>query len=208
MRMAGRKPGFLLDISPFINAFEFTINDSNWRRGTNFGWTVTRAEAWVRDRATIRFDISEICHGLRSNQDAPDEVPCRSWSNHRRDQVARVSWEFRIAISILVVFSGGLLLASAYIGARAEMDARKYFPLQFTDELSSRFYLQYVLFNRSIPLEIQRRVGISQALAWVAFVGCAAVAYLADNPVIAVLLLLACGAGVANTVVQWRKARR
>jgi hypothetical protein len=34
------------------------------------------------------------------------------------------------------------------------------------------------------------------------------VAYLADNSVIAVLLLLICGYAVANTVVQWREARR
>ena len=111
-------------------------------------------------------------------------------------------------ISFLVVFSGVLLLVSAWMLANADADARKYFPLQFTDEFSSRFYLQYVMFNRSIPLEIRRRVGVSQALAGVAFVGCAAVAYLADNPVIAVVLLLACGAGVANVVWQWRRARR
>lgn len=111
-------------------------------------------------------------------------------------------------MSFLVVFSGGLLLASALMLARADADARPYFPLQFTDELSSRFYLQYVLFNRSISLEIRRRLGVSQALAMVGFVGCAGVAWLAGNPVIAVLLLLVCGFGVANTVVQWRRARR
>ena len=111
-------------------------------------------------------------------------------------------------MSFLVVFSGGLLLVSAYMGARADADARKYFPLQFTDELSSRYYMMYVLFNRSIPLEIRRRFAVSSALAMVAFAGCAGVAYLADNPVIAVLLLLICGYGVANIVVQWRRARR
>ena len=119
-----------------------------------------------------------------------------------------MSWEVRIAISLLVVFSGVLLLVSAWMIAYADADARKYFPLQFRDELSSRFYLQYVLFNRSIPLEIRRRVGISSALSLVAFVGCAAVAYLADNPVIAVVLLLVCGLGVANVFLQWHRARR
>jgi hypothetical protein len=34
------------------------------------------------------------------------------------------------------------------------------------------------------------------------------VARLAGNSVIAALLLLICGFGVANTVVQWRRARR
>jgi len=117
-----------------------------------------------------------------------------------------VSWEVRLVISFLVVFSGALLLVSAWILARADADARKYFPLQFTDELSSRFYP--VLFNRSIPLEIRRRVGVSSALSMVAFMGCAGVAYLADNRVIALLLLLVCAFGVANVVVQWRRARR
>ena len=111
-------------------------------------------------------------------------------------------------MSFLVVFSGVLLLMSAWMLARVDADARKYFPLQFADELSSRYYLQYVLFNRSIPLEIRRRFAVSSALAMVAFAGFAAVAYLADNPVIAVLLLLICAYGAANVVVQWRRASR
>ena len=119
-----------------------------------------------------------------------------------------MSPEVRIVMSFLVVFSGALLLVSAWMLARADADARKYFPLQFTDELSSRFYLAYVLFNRSIPLEIRRRVGVSSALSMVAFAGFAGVAYLADNPAIALLLLLICGLGVANVVLQWRRARR
>ena len=119
-----------------------------------------------------------------------------------------MSPEVYSVISLLALFSGALLLASAWIGVRAEMSARRYFPLQFTDDLSSRYYMMYALFNRSIPLEIRRRVGVSHALALVAFVGCAAVAYLADNPVIALLLLLICCVGVANFVLQWRRARR
>ena len=96
-------------------------------------------------------------------------------------------------ISFLVVFSGVLFLVSAWMLANADADARKHFPLQFSDELSSRYYLQNVQFNRSIPLEIRRRVGVSSALALVALAGFAAVAYLADNPVIALVLLLVCG---------------
>ena len=119
-----------------------------------------------------------------------------------------MSPEVYSVISLLALFSGALLLASAWIGVRAEMSARRYFPLQFTDDLSSRYYMMYALFNRSIPLEIRRRVGVSSALSMVAFVGFAGVAYLADNPAIALLLLLACGAGVANVVLQWRRARR
>ena len=111
-------------------------------------------------------------------------------------------------MSFLVVFSGVLLLVSAWMTAYADADARKYFPLQFTDELPSRFYLQYVLFNRSIPLEIRRRVGVSSALAFVALAGFAAVAWLAGNPAIALMLLLVGGFGVANVVSQWRSARR
>jgi hypothetical protein len=156
----------------------------------------------------VRFDIIEICCVLRSNQDAPDEVSCSSWRNHCCDQVARVSQEVRIVMSFLIVFSGVLLLAAALMLARADADARKYFPLQFTDELSSRYFMQYVLFDRTIPLEIRRRVGVSSALSMVAFAGFAGVAYLADNPAIALLLLLTCGAGVANVVLQWRRARR
>jgi hypothetical protein len=88
------------------------------------------------------------------------------------------------------------------------MRARKYFPLQFADELSSRYFMQYVLSNRTIPLEIRRRLAVSSALSMVAFAGFAAVAYLSNNLVIAVLLLLICGFGVANIVWQWRSARR
>lgn len=119
-----------------------------------------------------------------------------------------MSWEIRIVMSFLVVFSGGLMLVSAWMLAYADADARKHFPLQFTDELSSRYYMMYVLSNRTIPLEIRRRFGVSSALAMVAFAGFSAVAWLAGNPVIAVLLLLICGFGAANTVMQWRRAKR
>lgn len=119
-----------------------------------------------------------------------------------------MSWEVRIAISFLVVFSGGLLLVSAWIGGRAEMSARKYFPLQFADELSSRYYMMYALFNRSIPPRIRRRLAVSSALAMAALMGFAAVAWLSGNPVIAALLLLIWGFGAGNILVQWRSARR
>lgn len=110
--------------------------------------------------------------------------------------------------SFLAVFSGALLLVSVWMLQRVDADARKYFPLQFSDELSSRYYIIYLLFNRTIPLEIRRRFAVSSALSLVAFAGFAAVAYLSNNPVIAVLLLLICGFGVANVVWQWRSARR
>ena len=109
--------------------------------------------------------------------------------------------------SLLAVFSGALLLVSGWMLVRVDADARKYFPLQFSDELSSRYYMLYLLFNRAIPLEIRRRFAVSSALSLVAFVGFAVVAYLSNNPVIAVLLLLICGVGVANVVWQWRSAR-
>jgi hypothetical protein len=156
----------------------------------------------------VRFDIIEICHVLRSNQDAPDEVPWSSWRDYCRDQVARASPEVRSVKSFLAVFSGALLLVSVWMLQRVDADARKYFPLQFSDELSSRYYIIYLLFNRTIPLEIRRRFAVSSALSLVAFAGFAAVAYLSNNPVIAVLLLLICGFGVANVVWQWRSARR
>jgi hypothetical protein len=110
--------------------------------------------------------------------------------------------------TFLAVFSGALLLVSVWMLQRADVDARKYFPLQFTDELSSRYYMLNVLFDRTIPSEIRRRFAVSSALWMVAVVGFAAVAYLSDNPVIAVLLLLICGFGVANVVWQWHSARR
>ena len=106
------------------------------------------------------------------------------------------------------MFSGALLLVSLWMLQRADADARKYFPLQFTDELSSRYYTLYVLFNRTIPLDIRRRFAVSSALSLVAVVGFAAVAYLSDNPVIAVFLLLICGFAVANTVWQWHSTMR
>jgi hypothetical protein len=108
----------------------------------------------------------------------------------------------------LAVFSGASLLVSEWMLQRADADARKYFPLQFADELSSRYYMLYVLFNRTIPVEIRRRFAVSSALSMVAFAGFAAVAYLSGNPVIAVLLLLICSFGGANVVWQWRGARR
>ncbi|HVQ66442.1 MAG TPA: hypothetical protein VMT08_03000 [Bradyrhizobium sp.] len=119
-----------------------------------------------------------------------------------------MSLEVYSVVSLLALFSGASLLVSAWIGVRAEMSARRYFPLQFADDLSSRYYMMYALFNRSIPLEIRRRVGVSSALSLVAFAGFAAVAYLLNNPVIAVLLLLICGFGIANLVWRWRSARR
>jgi hypothetical protein len=45
-----------------------------------------------------------------------------------RDQEARVSPLVRIAISLLVAVSSGLLLVSARMLARADADARRYFP--------------------------------------------------------------------------------
>ena len=108
----------------------------------------------------------------------------------------------------LVVVSGVLVLVSLWMLQRASMDARKYFPLQFADDFSSRYYMMYVLFNRAIPLEIRRRFAVSTALWMVAVVCFAAVAYLSDNPVLAVFLLLICGFGVANILWQWRSARR
>lgn len=108
----------------------------------------------------------------------------------------------------LVLFSGALLLASGWMLQRADADARKYYPLQFADELSSRYYMLYVLSNRTIPLEIRRRFAVSSALAMVGFAGFAAVAYLSNNLVIAVLLLLICGYGVASVVWQWCNAKR
>uniref|UniRef100_Q07J78 Uncharacterized protein n=1 Tax=Rhodopseudomonas palustris (strain BisA53) TaxID=316055 RepID=Q07J78_RHOP5 len=120
----------------------------------------------------------------------------------------RANQEVSTVKSVLAVFSGALLLVSAWVGVRAEMSARRYFPPSFADELSSRYFMQYVLFDRTIPLEIRRRFAVSSALSMVAFAGFAAVAYLSDNLVIAALLFLICGYAVANIVVQWRRARR
>jgi uncharacterized protein (DUF2062 family) len=108
----------------------------------------------------------------------------------------------------LAVFSGGLLLVSAWMLQHAYEDARKYFPLQFTDDLSSRYYMQYVLFNRAIPRDIRRRLAVGSALCIVAFAGFAAVAWLSGNPVIAVVLLLICSIAVANIAWQWRSAKQ
>ena len=116
--------------------------------------------------------------------------------------------EVGIVMGYLVVFSGALLLVSGWMLARAYVGARKYFPPQFADDYSSRYFMQYVLFDRTIPLEIRRRFAVSSALSLAAFAGFAAVAYLSDNPVIAVLLLLICGYAAANIVAQWRSARR
>lgn len=108
----------------------------------------------------------------------------------------------------LAVVSVALLLMSLWMLQRADADARKYYPLQFADDFSSRYYTLYVLFNRTVPLEIRRRFAVGSALWLVAALGFAAVAYLSDKPVIAVFLLLICGFGVANVLWQWRSARR
>ena len=108
----------------------------------------------------------------------------------------------------LAVFSGALVLVSVWMLQHAYEDARKYFPLQFADELSARYFMQDALFNPTIPWEIRRRVAVASALWMVAFAAFAAVAYLSGNPVIAVLLLLACGFVVANIIWQWRGARQ
>lgn len=116
--------------------------------------------------------------------------------------------EVRVVRGYLAVFSGALFLVSAWMLEHAYQDARKFVPLQFADELSSRYYMMYVLFNRTIPLAIRRRIAVGTALWMVALAGFAAVAYLSGNPVIAVFLLMICGVGVANTAWQWRSARR
>lgn len=108
----------------------------------------------------------------------------------------------------LAMFSSVVLLVSAFIGVRAELDARKCLPLQFAGELSSCHYMKYALFDRSIPLVIRRRLGVSAALAIFALAGFVALAGLAGNPIIAGLLVLICTYGVANLAGQWRSARR
>lgn len=110
-------------------------------------------------------------------------------------------------MSFLVVFGGVLLLVSAWVGMRAHLDARRYFPPQFSGELSSRSYMSFIQFDQAIPLKIRRQLAVSSVLAIAAFVAFAFVAYLSGNPVIAVLLLLICGYAVANIVWQWRHTR-
>ena len=110
--------------------------------------------------------------------------------------------------SYVALFGGALLLVSAWMFERAYQHARKYFPLQFADELSARYFMQYALFNPAIPWEIRRRVAVASALWMVAFAAFAAVAHLSGYPVIAVLLLLACGFVVASIIWQWRGARQ
>jgi len=111
-------------------------------------------------------------------------------------------------MDFLVVFSAVSFVVSAWMFVRAAADVRKYFPLQFSDELSSRYYMRNVQFNRSIPLKIRRRIGVSSALVFVSLAGFAAVAYLGDNLAVTLMLLLVCGFGIANVVSQWRSARR
>ncbi len=113
-----------------------------------------------------------------------------------------------MVVSFLVLFSGALFLVSTYLGVRAGLEARKYVPLQFADELSSRYYMMYALFNRSIPAGIRRRLAVSSALALAALAGFAAVAWLAGNPVVAVMLLLVCGFSAGNVLMQWRDVKR
>jgi len=50
----------------------------------------------------------------------------------------------KIIFLAVAVFSGVLVLVSMWMHQRAYMDARKYFPLQFADELSALYYMQYV----------------------------------------------------------------
>ena len=84
----------------------------------------------------------------------------------------------KIIFLAVAVFSGVLVLVSMWMHQRAYMDARKYFPLQFADELSALYYMQYVLFDRTIPWQIRRRLAISSTLGTTAFAGFAGVAYL------------------------------
>jgi hypothetical protein len=109
---------------------------------------------------------------------------------------------------ILIVSSGALFLIAAWIGVYADSDARRYLPRQFADELASRYYMQYALFDRAIPLAIRRRLAVSAALATIAWAGFTAAAYVFGNPTIAMVLLLICGFGIANVFWQWRRARR
>ena len=87
--------------------------------------------------------------------------------------------------AILVVVSAALLLASAWLMAVCDRDGRRHFPPQFADELSSRYFAQYILLYPMIPLKVRRLYVVSSVLGLAAFAGFAAVAYRTSNPVIA-----------------------
>src|SRR4051812_44717059 len=91
-----------------------------------------------------------------------------AWHAERSVRAARENPELGSVKSYLAVFSGALLLVSLWMLQRAHMDARKYVPLQFADDFSSRYYMLYVLFNRTMPLEIRRRFAVASALWLVA----------------------------------------
>lgn len=108
----------------------------------------------------------------------------------------------------LFILSLILLLASAWSMTVCDREARRHFPLQFSDELSSRYFAQYMLLHRSIPLKARRLFVVSSVLGIGAFAGFATVAYRTGNPAISVLLILACGTATANLLWQWRRARQ
>lgn len=108
----------------------------------------------------------------------------------------------------LLILSVVLLLASAWSMTVCDREARRYFPLQFSDELSSRYFAQYMLLYRSIPLKARRLFVVSSISGIGALAGFATVAYRTGNPVISALLLLACSTGTANLLWQWRRARQ
>ena len=110
--------------------------------------------------------------------------------------------------AFLVIVSTALFFTSAWSTVVSDREARQYFPPQFQDELSSRYFAAFMLFDRSIPLKARRLSALSAASGIAAFAGFAAVAYRAGNPAITVLLLLACAMGGANGLWQWRRAQR
>jgi len=90
----------------------------------------------------------------------------------------------------------------------ADSAARRYFPPQFADELSARYFAQYIFFDPRIPLKARQLSAASGALGIAAFAGFAAVAYRAGVPAIAGLLLFACAMGTANFFWQWHRSKR
>jgi hypothetical protein len=91
---------------------------------------------------------------------------------------------------MLILLAGALaaLGAAGYCHTVARAEARRHFPLEFRDELSSRYALDTLIWNRHVPVNARRKYLWSLRFASIAF-GCLTLFMAARGPAFGALLM-------------------
>jgi hypothetical protein len=105
----------------------------------------------------------------------------------------------------LILLAGALaaLAAGAYCWTVALTEARPYFPLEFRDGLSSRYALDTMIWNRSVPVNARRKYLWSPCFLTIAM-GCFMLSVAARGPAFGAVLFGGVFAiGVVITTKRW-----